>query len=391
MAASVQLLQKLLQYPSVTPKDEGVQAYIAEYLHKLGFSSTPLSFEDETSPPVHNLFSRLGTKGPHFCFAGHTDVVPVGNAQEWSVPPFSGTIKEDILYGRGAVDMKGAIAAFLTAVKEFLDENQYNAENFPGSLSFLITGDEEGLAINGTKKVLTWMQEQHQIPDHCLVGEPTNPTYLGEMIKIGRRGSLHFVLTVTGREGHVAYPHLADNPLPKLARMVTRISDEIWDQGNDFFQPSTLEFSTIDVGNPATNVIPKEGKAVFNIRYNTEHHADEIEQRIHEICREISPNYTLTSRLSGEPFLTTDPFFADLVEQSVQTVTGQSPDLSTGGGTSDARFIKDYCAVIEFGLVGQTMHKIDESVPIKDLENLTKIYKTILSQYFHPEPQTDDT
>lgn len=376
------LTQELVKFASVTPDDAGVQKFIAQQLEALGFECQHLYFEEKGTAPIHNLYARFGSKEPHFCFAGHTDVVPVGNEDEWTVDPFGGEIHDGMLYGRGTSDMKGGIAAFICAVRDFLERFDYSPETFPGSISFLITGDEEHMAINGTKKVLGWMSEHNQIPDFCLVGEPTNPTYLGEMVKIGRRGSLHFILTAFGTQGHAAYPHLADNPIPRLAKMVSALSDVTLDNGNKYFQPSSLQFSTIDVGNPATNVIPKLARAVFNIRFNTEHDAATLEKRVREICDQISTNYQLETRLSGEPFVTTSHDYAALISDAVESVTGHTPKLSTSGGTSDARFIKDYCPVIEFGLVGKTMHKTNEAVALSELKELSDIYERILVKYF---------
>ena len=352
-------------------------------LEELGFACHRLRFSEDGTPDVDNLYARLGAAAPNFCFAGHTDVVPVGNAEAWSVDPFGADVIDGVLYGRGATDMKSAVAAFVEAVRRFLDDR---GGGLAGSISLLITGDEEGPSVNGTKKVLQWMAERGETIDACLVGEPTNPQKLGEMIKIGRRGSLSGKLTVTGIQGHTAYPHLADNPLPRLVQMLHALVDTPLDEGTDHFQPSNLQLTTIDVGNPATNVIPARATAGFNIRFNDLHTGASLTQWLHDRCDEVGGDYELDIHVSGEAFLTPPGPFSELLARIVRRVTGEEPELSTSGGTSDARFIKDFCPVAEFGLVGQTMHKVDERIALADLEALTDIYAAVLDGFFSESP-----
>ena len=334
-------------------------------------------FSDEQTPDVSNLYARLGNKSPHFCFAGHTDVVPLGNPDLWSVNPFGGEIIEDVLFGRGATDMKSAIAAFVAAVSRVV-----NTQEIKGSVSLLITGDEEGPAINGTRKVLEWMRQKGEKIDACLVGEPTNPQKLGEMVKIGRRGSLTGTLTVTGVQGHTAYPHLADNPIPRLIRMLDAITSKDLDKGTEHFQPSNIQITSIDTNNPASNVIPSKATAKFNIRFNDKHTGDSLKNWLLDKCNLIGGDFSLEVKVSGEAFHTPRNDFITLIVESIHSVTGVEPVLSTSGGTSDARFIKDFCPVAEFGLVGQTMHKIDERIAVADIISLTDIYAAILAKYF---------
>ncbi|HKO06338.1 MAG TPA: succinyl-diaminopimelate desuccinylase, partial [Alphaproteobacteria bacterium] len=338
-----------------------------------------LKFSEKGTPEVDNLYARIGTSAPNLCFAGHTDVVPVGSAKAWTVEPFGGALVEGELYGRGATDMKGAIAAFAAAASRFLAER---GAEFGGSISLLITGDEEGPAINGTRKVLEWLAAKGERLDACIVGEPTNPERLGDMIKIGRRGSLVGRLEVRGIQGHTAYPHLADNAAHKIVRMLTAILSEPLDEGSRYFQPSTLQIASIDVGNPANNVIPGEAAARFNIRFNDLHTPESLEAWLHRRLDRVSRDYDLAIEVSGVAFLTSPGPLSRLVAASVARVTGITPELSTTGGTSDARFIKDHCPVVEFGLVGRTMHKVDESVAVQDLEQLTRIYEAVLAGYF---------
>jgi len=379
MIDTITLTQDLIRCPSVTPKDEGVFDLLQSTLEGLGFTCTRLPFQEEGTAKVENLYARLGTQAPNFCFAGHLDVVPVGDEAAWTHPPFGGEIHDGRLYGRGAVDMKGAIAAFVEATQNFLKDQ---GDTFTGSLSFLITGDEEGPAINGTKKVLDWMAEQGEEVDHCLVGEPTNPKRMGEMMKVGRRGSINSVLTVHGTQGHVAYPHRADNPLPRLVKMLDALIADPLDQGTEFFDPSNLSITTIDCGNTVENVIPAQATAKFNIRYNNLHSGASLENWIRKTLDDIDTNYTLKTRISGESFMSPQDVLSDLIERATAKVTGHTPERSTSGGTSDARFITHACTVAEFGLVGQTMHKVDENVLVDDLQSLTKIYHTILTDYF---------
>ncbi|MBP2292314.1 succinyl-diaminopimelate desuccinylase [Azospirillum rugosum] len=374
----VAVAQALIRCPSVTPEDSGALGVLEAALTPLGFACHRLRFEQEGTAPVENLYARLGTEGPNFCFAGHTDVVPPGELKGWSIDPFSAEIHNGRLYGRGAVDMKGAIAAFVAASARHLRD--HGAPK--GSISLLITGDEEGVAINGTKKVLGWLKEKGEKLDACVVGEPTNPKALGDMIKIGRRGSMTAFLTVFGAQGHVAYPHLADNPLPRLARMLAAITAEPLDGGTAHFQPSNLELTTIDVGNPAHNVIPAQGKATLNIRFNDSHTPDTLLAWLRERFDAVGGAYELEHFVSGDSFLTPPGPLTELVAEAAQAVTGRRPEYSTTGGTSDARFIKDFCPVVEFGLVGQTMHKVDENTTLDDLTRLTDIYGAVLGGVF---------
>ncbi len=371
----------LIRCASVTPEDGGSIGTLAEALQSLGFVCHPLTFSEPGTPDVHNLYARWGKGEPHFCFAGHTDVVPVGDEDSWSVGPFDAEIDGDMLFGRGATDMKGAVASFTAAASRFLARRGHD---FSGSISLLITGDEEGPAINGTVKMLQWLDEQGEIPDVCLVGEPTNPTRLGEMVKIGRRGSLSGTLTVTGVQGHTAYPHLTDNPLPRLVRMLAAIEGEVLDDGTEHFQPSNLQLTTIDVGNTATNIIPGRASASFNIRFNDLHTSDSLIAWLRRKFDEVGGAYDLDLHLTGEAFLTPPGDFSDLLSGVIERVTGVRPELSTTGGTSDARFIKDYCPVAEFGLISQTMHKTDERVALVDLAALTEIYEAVLDGFFVP-------
>ncbi|AWK86334.1 succinyl-diaminopimelate desuccinylase [Azospirillum thermophilum] len=375
---AVTLARDLIRCPSVTPRDDGALDVLEAALAPLGFTCHRLRFEQEGTAPVDNLYARLGTGGPNFCFAGHTDVVPPGELKGWSIDPFAGEIRNGRLYGRGAVDMKGAIACFVAATARHLAEKGRPG----GSISLLITGDEEGVAINGTKKVLDWLKQRGERLDACVVGEPTNPGALGDMIKIGRRGSLTGYLTVFGAQGHTAYPHLADNPLPRLVRMLAAITETPMDEGTAHFQPSTLALTTIDVGNPANNVIPAAGRATFNIRFNDAHTPAGIESWLRRCFDAVGGAYELEIQCSGESFLTPPGPLTELVADAAEAVTGRRPEYSTTGGTSDARFIKDHCPVVEFGLVGQTMHKVDEHVAVEDLARLTDIYGRILNGVF---------
>ncbi|MBZ0216713.1 MAG: succinyl-diaminopimelate desuccinylase [Fimbriimonadaceae bacterium] len=380
---ATEIAQELIRCRSVTPDDGGALDYLERTLSAAGFSCHRVTFSDENTPDIENLFARIGDQGPHLAFAGHTDVVPTGNAQDWSSPPFAGEIRDGLLYGRGAVDMKGAIAAFVAATLGFLGKN---AGAISGSISFLITGDEEGPAINGTKKLLEWAKERGEVFDHCIVGEPTNPNELGDTIKIGRRGSLSGTLTVRGQQGHVAYPHLAANPVPVLASMIAHISNQPLDSGTEHFQASNLEFIDLDVGNLAWNVIPGAARARFNMRYNDLWSPQSLETWLQDHLNKFATDrirYTLTFEPAvSDVFLTKPGPLVEIMSQAIKSVTGRTPELTTGGGTSDARFIKDYCPVIEFGLVGQTMHKIDEHVDLADLAALTDIYQQTITEYF---------
>ncbi|MEE2761019.1 MAG: succinyl-diaminopimelate desuccinylase [Pseudomonadota bacterium] len=375
----VELGRALIRCESVTPADGGALELLKKALEEIGFACQVKIFSEDGTPDIANLFARIGTDSPHFCFAGHTDTVPAGDLDAWSVDPFGAEIRDGILYGRGAADMKTAVACFAAAAEAFLVRK---GKNFSGSISLLITGDEEGPAVNGTKKLLQWVAaEGHQF-DVCLVGEPTNPEVLGDMIKIGRRGSLNGQLTVSGTAGHTAYPHLADNPVHRLVAMLSALTNDKLDDGTDHFQPSSLQISTIDVGNAATNVIPGRAEARFNVRFNDLYDATAIEAWVRERLDKVGGEYELIIQVSGEAFLSPPGPFSDVIAGAIERVTGRRPELSTSGGTSDARFIKDYCTVAEFGLIGQTMHKADERMAIADLEVLTGIYEAILEDYF---------
>ena len=375
----LQLAQALIRCASVTPEDDGAQDVLAASLVQLGFTCHQLTFGDN-GPPIRNLYARLGTDGPNVCFAGHTDVVPPG--PNWTVPPFEAAVKDGRLYGRGAADMKGAIACFVAAVSRLRPKH--------GSVSLLITGDEEGRALDGTVRVLEWLQARGEVIDCCIVGEPTNPTRLGEMIKVGRRGSLNVKLTVSGVQGHVAYPHLADNPIPRLLAVLNELTAEPLDDGSAHFQPSNLEITTVDVGNPTTNVIPQSASAGFNIRFNDRHTSASLLEWIHNVCNRLGGDLNLISEVSGESFITEPGPLSQALSDAIRQVAGLAPELSTTGGTSDARFISRHCPVVEFGLVATTMHKADEHVMIADMEALTKIYQVALETLLsHPQDGTD--
>jgi len=374
---AVALTQALIRCPSVTPAEGGALDLLQEVLEPLGFACRRLPYGDGDDR-VDNLYARLGTAAPHFCFAGHTDVVPPGTIDDWRHDPFAAEIEDGVVHGRGASDMKGSIAAFVAAVDRF----RRDSGRVPGSISLLITGDEEGEATNGTRRMLETLDADGEKLDACLIGEPTNPQILGEMVKIGRRGSLHGRLTVTGTQGHVAYPHLADNPIPRLVRLLAAVTAAPLDRGTDEFQPSNLEITSVDVGNTADNVIPARASARFNIRFNTLHNARDLEAWLRDQFTATGEPYELDIRVSGEAFLTPPGRLSDLVAAAVESVTGRTPALSTAGGTSDARFIKDYCQVVEFGLVGATMHKVDECVPVAEIEALAQVYLDVLRRYF---------
>ncbi|MGH6901633.1 MAG: succinyl-diaminopimelate desuccinylase [Geminicoccaceae bacterium] len=372
----VALAQSLIRCPSVTPEDNGALEVVAAALTRLGFACHRLRFEEPGTAPVDNLYARLGEGEPNLAFAGHTDVVPPGDLDAWRLPPFAGEVQGGELYGRGAVDMKGAVACFIAATARFL------ADRRPaGSISLVITGDEEGPAINGTRKVLGWLKERGETLDACLVGEPTNPTRLGEMVKIGRRGSLTGHLTVSGVQGHAAYPERADNPIPKLLAMLQVLSSESLDGGSEHFQPSELVITSVDVGNPAHNVIPAAARATFNVRYSERYTARTLEAALRTRLDTVGADYRLETSEGAEPFLTTPGAFTDLLEALIERELGVLPELSTTGGTSDARFIKEVCPVVEFGLVGETIHQVNERVAIADLEALTRVYQALIESY----------
>jgi len=377
----VEFASALIKRPSVTPADAGALDTLQSGLESLGFVCTRYPF-GEGEARVDNLYARLGKDAPNFCFAGHTDVVPAGDESKWSQDPFAGDIKDGQLLGRGAADMKGAIAAFVGAVSELL----FSGWTPEGSISFLITGDEEGPAINGTKKLLVAIDEAGEVIDHCLVGEPTNPNQMGEMVKNGRRGSFNADITVTGKQGHVAYPHLGINPVPTLLGILNKLQARHLDDGSEFFQPSNLEITTVDVGNPTENMIPETAKARFNVRFNVEHSGAALTEWLEGILAEARQDFDGTVeaeiRISGESFLTPPGKLTDILQDAAERVLGRRPELSTSGGTSDARFITNYAPVAEFGLVGATMHQVNERVDVADIQTLTAIYKNVLQSYF---------
>ena len=380
MIDPVALAQDLIRRPSVTPADAGALDVLQAALAGLGFVCQRLPFGD-----VDNLYARRGESGPNFCFAGHTDVVPPGDG--WRHAPFDGVIEDGTLFGRGAADMKSAIAAFVAAAAR----HGTPSTDSGGSISLLITGDEEGIGINGTKKVLGWLKDKGEKLDHCIVGEPTATAQAGDTIKIGRRGSLNIELAAVGVQGHVGYPAQAKNPIPPLALLVTRLSAHRLDDGNAHFDPSNLCFTTIDVGNPATNVIPGEARARLNIRFNDLHTPESliawIEAEVAKVVAETGAEISLTPQVSGVSFLTPPGAFTGLVAEATRSVTGIAPAFSTSGGTSDARFIKDACPVLELGLAGATMHKVDECVPVAQISALADIYAAILKAYFENPPK----
>ena len=381
-ADPVAIARDLIRRRSVTPAEGGALAALEATLAGAGFTVERVTFSEPGFADVQNLHARIGSSPPHFVFAGHTDVVPPGDEAKWTHPPFGADIADAILYGRGAVDMKGAVACAVAAALDYLADK---APEQKGSISFLISGDEEGVAVNGTVKLLQWAAACGEAFDHCVLGEPTNPAALGDMIKIGRRGSLNGTLIVTGTQGHVAYPHLADNPIPRLIRIVDALLSQPLDRGSAHFDTSNLEFTSVDVGNPIVNVIPSEARARFNIRFNDCHTQTSLKALIEKRAAEAAAGARW--RFEWEPsnadaFLTAPGPFVTLVSEAITEVTGRTPALSTSGGTSDARFIKDYCPVVEFGLANATMHQVNESVPTADLVTLTAIYRRILERYF---------
>ena len=372
---AVELTQRLIRCPSVTPQEGGALDCLEAELSGLGFACERLPFGEGDSR-IDNLFARRGGAGPHLCFAGHTDVVPVGDVAAWTHDPFVAEISNGRLYGRGAADMKSGIAAFIAAIA------RVPAEDIDGSISLMITGDEEGDAVNGTVKMVEWAAANGHRPDMCIVGEPTSPQALGDVIKNGRRGSLSGRLVVEGQQGHVAYPHLADNPVTRLLAMLAPVNGCELDAGTPHFGPSTAIVTTVDVGNPATNVIPARAEAGFNIRFNTEHSADSLIGWLEEHFARIGGDWTVEWKSNADPFITAPGPLTDLISESCRAVTGRTPELSTGGGTSDARFITKLCPVAEFGLVGQTMHKVDENVATADIDGLSAIYETAIRRFF---------
>ncbi len=378
----LQLAKELIKFPSVTPVDAGVMKFLEKKLKKLGFKTKILEFKEKDFKPVKNLYARLGTKEPNFCYAGHLDVVPPGSLKDWTINPFRPSIKKGHLIGRGANDMKSSIAAFVSAVSIFLSKTK----KFDGSISLLITGDEEGDAINGTRKVVKYLKRKKEKINFCLVGEPTNPNKLGEMIKIGRRGSLTGKLTIFGLQGHVAYPHRANNPSTIIVKILKELKDIKFDKGTKNFQPTNLEITRININNTADNVIPAKAEATFNIRFNNKHSSKSLKRKLNKIFDKISrknkSKFNINYRVSGEAFLTKPNKTTYMIQNIIKKVTKIKPKLSTTGGTSDLRFIKAISPGLEFGLVGKTMHRVDEAVSLKDLKNLTKIYQNILQNYF---------
>ena len=378
----LQLAKELIRFPSITPADAGIMKFLEKNLKKLGFKTKILEFKEKGFEPVKNLYARLGSKGPNFMFAGHVDIVPPGNIKDWTINPFRPSIKKGHLIGRGANDMKSSIAAFVSAISTFLSKNK----KFNGSISLLITGDEEGDAVNGTKKVVKYLKKRKEKINFCLVGEPTNPNKLGEMIKIGRRGSLTGKLIILGLQGHVAYPHRANNPSTTIVKILKELKDIKFDKGTKNFQPTNLEVTKININNTADNVIPATAEATFNIRFNNKHSSKSIKKRLNKIFKKINKKYKskfkIDYRVSGEAFLTKPNKTTFMIQNVIKKITKIRPKLSTTGGTSDLRFIKSISPGLEFGLVGKTMHKVDEAVSLKDLKNLTKIYVNILQNYF---------
>ena len=377
----LKLAKELIKFPSITPKDAGAINFLSKQLKVLGFNCKILEFKDKKSKPIKNLYARLGKNNPNLCYAGHTDVVPPGNIKDWTVDPFKPSVKKNHLIGRGANDMKSSIACFVSAVNKFLKKGKFN-----GSISFLITGDEEGLAINGTKKVVDYLKRKKERIDFCIVGEPTNPNKLGEMIKIGRRGSLTGKIEILGTQGHVAYPHLSNNPINTLVAICKKLKEIKLDKGNKNFQPSNLEFTAINVENKAHNVIPARAKTQFNIRYNNFHNAKSLKKKINlitkNICKNNKSKFKIEFITNGDSFLTKPEKTIFMAKKIIKKITKVNPKFSTTGGTSDARFIRKIAPCLEFGLVNKTMHKVDECVSLSDLKKLTKIYLNILEEYF---------
>jgi len=378
----LQLAKELIRFPSITPIDAGVMSFLEKKLKKLGFKTKILEFKEKNSKPVKNLYAKLGNKSPNFCYAGHLDVVPAGNLKDWTVNPFKPSVKRGYLIGRGANDMKSSIAAFIAAVCNFTKSNK----KFNGSISLLITGDEEGMAINGTKKVVEYLKKRKEKIDFCLVGEPTNPNKLGEMIKIGRRGSMTGRLSIIGVQGHVAYPQRANNPSTALVQILKELKDVKFDKGTKAFQPTNLEITKININNTADNIIPGIADATFNIRFNNKHSSNSLKNKINKILKKISSKnkskYKIEYNVSGEAFLTKPNKVTYMIQNIIKNITKIKPKLSTTGGTSDARFIRKITPCLEFGLVGKTMHKVDEAVSLSDLKKLTLIYSNILKNYF---------
>jgi succinyl-diaminopimelate desuccinylase len=381
-ADPVAIASELIRCRSITPDEGGALSYLQELLTRSGFEVHRAIFAEPGTAPVDNLYARIGSARPNLLFAGHTDVVPPGNESAWSHPPFAGEVAEKGLYGRGAVDMKGGIACFVAAALDYLEAHGGKPK---GSISLLITGDEESVAVNGTVKLLKWAGDRGESFDHCILGEPSNFEVIGDTIKVGRRGSLNGTLIVTGRQGHVAYPERSDNPIPGLVSLIAALQAPL-DEGNEHFSPSHLEFTSVDVGNTTVNLIPGEARARFNIRYNDRHSQTALKTLIERRAKTAAAGHVRYSfewqPSNADVFVTKPGAFTELASVAIAEITGLHPKLSTSGGTSDARFIKDYCPVLEFGLVGQTMHQVDERVPLADLTTLTAIYRRIIEQYF---------
>ena len=377
----LELAKELIKFPTITPVDAGVMKFLEKKLKSLGFKTKILEFKENNSKPVKNLYARLGNKGLNFCYAGHLDVVPPGDIKDWTVNPFKPIVKKGHLIGRGANDMKSSIAAFVSAVSKFTNNNSFN-----GSISLLITGDEEGIAINGTKKVVEYLKRKKEKIDFCLVGEPTNPNKLGEMIKIGRRGSITGRLNIIGTQGHVAYPHRANNPSNTLVKILSALKSIKFDNGTKDFQPTNLEITKINIENTADNVIPGEANATFNIRFNNKHSSKSLKSKLNKIFNKITKQnkskFNIKYNVSGEAFLTKPNSTTFMIRDVIKKITKVNPQLSTTGGTSDARFIRKISPCLEFGLVGKTMHKVDEAVSVSDLKKLTLIYSEILKNFF---------
>jgi succinyl-diaminopimelate desuccinylase len=382
-ADCLELAQALIRCRSVTPVEGGALTFLASVLEPAGFACHRMTMTEPGTPDVENLYARLGSGAPHLCFAGHTDVVPAGDEAAWTHPPFGGEVADGVLYGRGAVDMKGGLACFLAATLEHLKANGGLQR---GSLSFLITGDEESVAINGTPKLLAWLKAQGETLDACLVGEPASSETVGDQIKIGRRGYVNARVVVHGKQGHSAYGERAENPIPKLARIIDRLSSSPLDAGSEHFQPSSLQATIVSVPNTATNVIPGSAQANFNIRYNDLHTRDRIEAWVRQHCeaaaKEVGARFSLSFEGTGNVFLTKPGPLVETMRAAIRAATGHEPALTTTGGTSDARFIKEFCPVVEVGLRNATAHQVDECVPVADLAALTAIYRRFLERYF---------
>ena len=391
LSAAARHLAAMIRCPSVTPDTAGTLDYLVNALEPLGFACERVTFSDDGTPDVDNLYARLGTDGPHLMFAGHTDVVPAGNEAAWTLPPFAAEVRDGVMYGRGAVDMKGGIACFVAAVEAYMEKHGQPS----GSVSFLITGDEEGPSVNGTDKLLKWAAERGERWDASIVGEPSNPEAIGDAIKNGRRGSLSGRIIVHGVQGHSAYPHLSDNPVRGMMDLLDALLAAPFDEGTEYFQPTNMEVTTVDVGNPAVNVIPAEAVAGFNIRFNDIWDEDSLKAEIlarldkgaragrvrQDKNKPVAFSVEWVGRVSPV-FLTSDTALVETLSAAIRATTNQQAELSTGGGTSDARFIKDYCPVVEFGLIGRTMHQTDERIALSDLDTLTAVYLEFLERWF---------